>query len=60
MESFAKTGWVSSDSGKEDKESRRLCQQIRESAGAPMLTFSGYALSTPQSASDHTRDSENL
>lgn len=43
VESFAETGWVSSDSGKEDTESRRLCQQLQESAGAPILTPRGYA-----------------
>lgn len=49
VESFAETGWVSSDSGKEDKESRWLCQPIWESAGAPILTFSGDA------SPNHTR-----
>lgn len=55
--SFAETGWVSSDSGKEDTESRRLRQQIRESAGAPILTSRGYASPTTQDWGDHARDS---
>lgn len=47
MESFAESGWVSSDSGKEDQESRWLYQQIPDSAGAPVLIFSGHHTRVP-------------
>lgn len=52
--------WVSSDSGREGEEHRQLDQQIRESTGSPVVTFREYASPNHTSASDHTRDSEDL
>lgn len=56
VESFAETGWVSSDSGKKDTESRRLCQQLRESAGLLFLHPGDMPPQPHKSASGHTRD----
>lgn len=59
VESFAETGWVSSDSGKEDKENRWLCQQMLETQWL-FLHSEDTPLPTTPECSDHTRDLEDL